>query len=227
MKILNDFYDDVPLLKYEVDLNKITMKELSGYVMLHIDTSASMMMDADNAVSLKQIDLASIFSDFPRFEKMYNLNKDKKYLFICENGDMSYRVAAFLNERGYNTFCARLSRTHSREFLNKYFKFKQKKPTTSLIIVPYRGQKNTVFINFNFIHYHYGLLKERESIEPGRFKKEMAEGKNIVCFSNFDCLMTKYFLDSHNIKNRKIYKLAIPSEKYIYGKAKEYIITDE
>lgn len=226
LKHLNDVYDNVPLLKYEVDLNKITMKELSEYIMLHITTSAWRMMDTDNVMPLKQTNLASIFSNFPHFEKLYNLNKEKKYLVICENGDMSYRIATFLRERGYNTFCARLSRTHSGEFLNKYFKFKQKKPTTSLIIVPYRGEKNTVFIDFDFIHSHE-LLKESEPIDCDKFKKEMVEDKDIVCFSNFHCLMTKYFLDSHGMTAKKIYKFSIPLEEYSVGEAKKFIINEE
>lgn len=209
IKKLNDHYVEVPLQVHEIDLNKLSLKELEEYKIVTIDAEATIL----DVESMKQLSLPErfvikkIFSDFPSFEKEFDLTlyKDKKLLAICESGGMSSRIAAALREKGYDAFYARLSRTYNAELLNKYFRFK-KKPTASLLVVPYSGQPNRLFINFDFKRPPREL-EENEIVESPQFLKEMAEGKNIVCSSNFSCLMTKHFLDLHGIKNRKIYQL--------------------
>lgn len=206
---LNDIYRDVPLLEHEVDLNRLSMGELSKFKIITIDTTDRILDDeARKNIKLSNDMLDLIFSNFSEFEKKVDLQfyKDKKLLAVCEGGNAASEIVRVLRTKGYNAFLARLERTYNSELLNKYFIFKKKKPASSLIVVPYGGQENKLFFYFDYSKPP-AELRANEIIEPRQFEKKMAEGKNIVCSDNFSCLMTKYFLDSHGIKNRKIYQL--------------------
>jgi rhodanese-related sulfurtransferase len=225
IKELNEPYDDIALLKYEVEINDLD--NLKEYNILSIETDVGNTLNLkDGSYNMDFDTLSYLFNNFSLFEKEFNLNKDEKYLVICERGHSSSKAAQIMNDNGYNASFARLARLTNYEFINEYFNLK-KNPSSNLIIVPYTDEKNTVAFNFRFIPKHHDYAPEDTlSIDPEYFKPKVLEDKNIICLTNFHCLMTKYALDDAGINSLKIYKIPIERKEYMTMRQVDLILPE-
>lgn len=215
---LNAPYDSVSLLENELDLNNLSSNLLYNYTIIGIKPEgiySSGLAGADRSYMLSFNQLSLVFMDFHKFEEQYNLSKKDNILIICDNGHSSSELAEMFIEAGYNASFARMSRTHNEKLVGEFYNLSQR-PSSWLIILPYKGEDNLATIAFPFIDY-YSLEEEKYVYRffYSDLNIENLEGKNIICFSNLHCALTKSFLDSHGIKNRKIYKISIGGDPYI------------
>lgn len=228
IKEINNEFDDVNLLKYEVDLNSISLRELHSYTILSVETDTNgPLYLKENYMNIDFDNLTKAITNFSDFETMFNLSKDKKYLVVCERGHSSSMAMEKMSMHGYNASFARLARTHNYEILAEFYESPKKRPSTGLIIVPYDDEKDTVVFDFRFIPRHQELVpKGTLSIDYEYFKPYILEGKNIVCLTNFHCVLTQYALDHAGIKDRKIYKIPIDEKEYMTTRQVDLILPE-
>ena len=221
---LNEPYDNVQLLRGELDLNNIKVGALEKqYTILNIEAEFSGGLKLKEGISsIEFSQLVYLYNNFSLFEETFKLNKSKSYLVICDRGYSSSNTAEILNQHGYNVSFARLGRTYNQEFIEKYFE--GKRVSSGLILVPYSDQSNKVVFDFNFLPMDKRYIQDTILLNPNNFSSSNLSGKNIICLTNFHCVLTKYALDSQGITVMKIYKIPLPYEEYMTFYQRDLII---
>jgi len=228
IKKMNNVYDDIPLLEFEVDLNTISADQLEEYKLFQIKTTVSSTVMVNNARLIDKIefdlleDLPNLFSNIDKFAKEHNITKQDKLLFICEGGKSTQVLSLLFNNAGYKASFARLKRlvNDKNNIINIPIK-KNSKLTSKLIVVPYKWRntkKQDIYITFDLIGLSKFLdKKEIEKLEVVYYedvKNTTINEKNIICSFNFHCVLVKYLLDAQGINERKIFKIPIEEELY-------------
>ncbi|MEE9525353.1 MAG: hypothetical protein V3V78_01980 [Candidatus Woesearchaeota archaeon] len=226
LKEFNEVYEDIPLLEYEVDLNTITEEELLEYKLFQIKTTISSTLTIKNAELIEKIDIdllgdmPNLLNNIDEFGSEHDITKDDKLLFICEGGKSTQVLAILFNNAGYDAYFARLKRLSTdKDMIDTPVK-KTNNLSSELIVVPlsWRPRKQDVYFTFDLINPSKFLSEEDEdSLEILPYEEfdliELDES-NIVCSFNLHCILTKYLLDSHGIRERRIYKIPVDAEDY-------------
>jgi len=211
-------YDKVKLAEYEVDLNML--EDLSEYKIFQIKGKVHKTVWVDKAEMINWLGPKNVIkyynSSADEFAAEHNLTKDDKILFLCESGLSSQESMRFMRDGGYNAQFARLSRMTDDSLISANFKVNEN-VSSKLVIFPYEGQDNLLYIGFDlyFDANYLGELRKEVSVTPHQdVTRSMIEEHNLLCTVNFQCVLTKYLLDSLDITEAKIYKLPVSEKEY-------------
>jgi hypothetical protein len=206
-----------------IDLNNITEKEYSNFVIFSMTGSEYQLK---NAIFIEEPIYYLINKTL--LEELLKNYDDNKFLFYCSASGSAIITAFNAYKLGYDVYYTGIRRIKNLDFVNdntnNFDKFIKNK--NEILIIPFEEKnKNEDYVFFYFenkneaeiinknmenveiINFRDRYLKDYSNNEITQIKKNMID-KKIVCSSSLNCLLTQQLINSFSKSEEvnKIYK---------------------